>query len=140
MRFIRFLAPALTALLFGAAILRAQDFSKYRDFSLGTNLATVLKRSEKKLADVTTTHGAPALFQEVTWWPPSLPGAQWLRAAYGHPHGHRWRYCRRILERVAGFDGYGGTIITSLVAMVSAVVLTALAAYVNGTRIYACQP
>jgi hypothetical protein len=75
MRFIRFLAPALTALLFVAPILRAQDFSKYRDFSLGTNLTTVLKRTEKKLTDVNTTHGAPALFQEVTWWPPSLLGA-----------------------------------------------------------------
>jgi hypothetical protein len=75
MKFFRFLAFSLTALLFVAPILRAQDFSKYRDFSLGMNLATVLKRTEKKLADVTTTHGAPALFQEVTWWPPSLPGA-----------------------------------------------------------------
>ena len=45
-----------------------------------------------------------------------------------------------FLARVAGSDGHGGTIITSLVAMVSAVVLAALAAYVNGTRIYACQP
>jgi hypothetical protein len=77
MKFIRFLALLLTALLFAAPILRAQDFSKYRDFSLGTNLATVLKRTEKKLADVTTMHGAPALFQEVTWWPPSLPGASY---------------------------------------------------------------
>jgi len=75
MKFIRFLAPALMALLLVTPILRAQDFSKYRDFSLGTNLATVLKRTEKKLVDVSTTHGAPALFQEVTWWPPSLPGA-----------------------------------------------------------------
>ena len=77
MKFFRFLALSLTALLFVAPILRAQDFSKYRDFSLGTNLATVLKRTEKKLADVTTTHGAPALFQEVTWRPPSLPGASY---------------------------------------------------------------
>jgi hypothetical protein len=77
MKFFRFLALSLTALLFVAPILRAQDFSKYRDFSLGTNLATVLKHTEKKLADVTTTHGAPALFQEVTWRPPSLPGASY---------------------------------------------------------------
>jgi hypothetical protein len=74
LKFIRFLAPALTALLLTAPILRAQDFSKYRDFSLGTNLATVLKHTEKRLADVNTTHGAPTLFQELTWWPPSLPG------------------------------------------------------------------
>ena len=75
MKFIRFLLPALTGLLFCAPILRAQDFSKYRDFSLGTNLTTVLKRTEKTLADVTKTHGAPAVFQEVTWGPPSPPGA-----------------------------------------------------------------
>lgn len=36
-----------------------------------------------------------------------------------------------------GISGYGGTIITTLVAMVGAVVLTMLAAYVNGRRIYA---
>lgn len=77
MKFIRFLASALAALLFAAPILRAQDFSKYRDFSLGMSLTTLLKRTEKKLADVTTTHGAPALFQEVTWRPPSLPGASY---------------------------------------------------------------
>jgi uncharacterized membrane protein YeaQ/YmgE (transglycosylase-associated protein family) len=44
-----------------------------------------------------------------------------------------------FLARVAGFDGDGGTIITSVVAMVSAAVLTALAAYINGRRTYARQ-
>jgi uncharacterized membrane protein YeaQ/YmgE (transglycosylase-associated protein family) len=39
----------------------------------------------------------------------------------------------------AGLGGYGGAIITSLVAMVGAVLLTALAAYINGRRIYAHQ-
>ena len=62
--------------------------------------------------------------------------AQWLRAAYGHPHRHRW-VLGGFLARVAGFDGYAGTIITSLVAMVGAVLLTAVAAYVNGRKIYA---
>jgi len=38
-----------------------------------------------------------------------------------------------------GISGYGGTIITTLVAMVGAVLLTMLAAYVNGRRIYARQ-
>ena len=37
------------------------------------------------------------------------------------------------------FVGYGGTVITALVAMVSAVILTMLAAYVNGRRLYARQ-
>jgi len=39
----------------------------------------------------------------------------------------------------AGIGGYRGTIVTSLVAMVGAVLLTALAAYLNGRRIYARQ-
>jgi uncharacterized membrane protein YeaQ/YmgE (transglycosylase-associated protein family) len=39
----------------------------------------------------------------------------------------------------AGLGGYGGTIITTLVAMVGAVLLTGLAAYVNGRRIFARQ-
>jgi uncharacterized membrane protein YeaQ/YmgE (transglycosylase-associated protein family) len=44
-----------------------------------------------------------------------------------------------FLTRVAGFEGYGGTIVTSLVAMVGAMFLTAFAAYINGRRIYARQ-
>jgi uncharacterized membrane protein YeaQ/YmgE (transglycosylase-associated protein family) len=39
----------------------------------------------------------------------------------------------------AGLGGYGGAIITSLVAMVGAVLPTALAAYINGRRICAHQ-
>ena len=74
MKAIRVSILSLAALLFAVPILGAQDLSKYRDFSLGTNLATVLMRTDKKLSDVNTTHGAPALFQDFTWWPPSLPG------------------------------------------------------------------
>ena len=40
----------------------------------------------------------------------------------------------------AGVRGYVGTIITTLVVMVGAVLLTGLAAYVNGRRIFARQP
>jgi uncharacterized membrane protein YeaQ/YmgE (transglycosylase-associated protein family) len=39
----------------------------------------------------------------------------------------------------AGLAGYGGAIITTLVAMVGAALLTVLAAYVNGRRVYARQ-
>jgi uncharacterized membrane protein YeaQ/YmgE (transglycosylase-associated protein family) len=38
-----------------------------------------------------------------------------------------------------GLGGYGGTIITTLVAMLGAVLLTVVAAYVNGRRIFARQ-
>jgi uncharacterized membrane protein YeaQ/YmgE (transglycosylase-associated protein family) len=42
-----------------------------------------------------------------------------------------------LLMRSAGFVGYGRTVITALVAMVGAVLVTMLAAYVNGRRVYA---
>ncbi|HXJ06744.1 MAG TPA: hypothetical protein VNH65_16700 [Candidatus Acidoferrum sp.] len=64
----------LGALLSMTAALQAQDFSKYRSFSLGASLPTVLKQTDQKLADVNVAHGVPSLIQEVTWWPPNLPG------------------------------------------------------------------
>jgi len=39
----------------------------------------------------------------------------------------------------ADIGGYGGTIITTLVAIIGAVLLTAVAAYINGRRIFARQ-
>ena len=62
-------------LLLMAPTLRAQDFSKYREFSLGTNLATVLTHTHQKSTDARTIHGRPALIQELNWWPPNLSGA-----------------------------------------------------------------
>jgi len=44
-----------------------------------------------------------------------------------------------LLTRSAGFGGYGGTIITTLAAMISAALVTIVAAYVNGRRVYARQ-
>lgn len=56
-------------LLFAAPFLSAQDFSKYRNFSLGTNLPAVLKLTNQRLSDVKLTHDGSALFQELTWNP-----------------------------------------------------------------------
>jgi hypothetical protein len=61
-------------LLLAAPIIRAQEFSKYRNFSLSTSLATVLKHTNQKLADVKLVHTRPALMQELTWSPPNIPG------------------------------------------------------------------
>jgi len=44
-----------------------------------------------------------------------------------------------LLMRSAGFVGNGGTVITALVAMVGAVLVTMFAAYVNGRRVYVRQ-
>jgi hypothetical protein len=64
----------LVVLLLTAPLLRAQDFSKYRHFTLGMNLTTLLERTGQKMADVKTVHSRPALIQEVIWWPPNIPG------------------------------------------------------------------
>jgi len=64
----------LIVLLFTVPLLRAQDLSRYRHFTLGMSLTNLLQRTEQKMADVKTTHGRPALIQELTWWPPNAPG------------------------------------------------------------------
>jgi hypothetical protein len=77
MKTMRSAVLCFVVLLFAAPILRAQDFSKYRNFSIGTSLATVLKHTDQKLADVKLAHSRPALIQELTWWPPNIPGAMY---------------------------------------------------------------
>jgi hypothetical protein len=64
----------VTALLFSPLMLRSQDYSNYRGFPLGESLTAVLKQTDQKLIDVNVTHSGPSLFQEVTWWPPNVPG------------------------------------------------------------------
>ena len=44
-----------------------------------------------------------------------------------------------LLMQSAGLGGYGGTILTTLVAMIGAVLLTLLAGLVNGRRMSARQ-
>jgi hypothetical protein len=74
MKMLRSSILCISALLLTAALVRGQDFSKYRGFTLGTNLANVLRLSDQKPGDVKTIHVRPALIQELTWWPPSSPG------------------------------------------------------------------
>jgi hypothetical protein len=65
----------LAVLLLLAPLLRAQDLSKYRHFTLGMSMTRVLERTDQKMPDVKVIHSRPALIQELTWWPPNLPGA-----------------------------------------------------------------
>ena len=74
MRTLRSSILCLVILLLVAPLLRAQDLSKYRHFTLGMNLTNLLERTEQKLTDVKTIHGRPALIQELTWWPPNVSG------------------------------------------------------------------
>jgi len=63
--------------LLASPILRAQDFSKYRGFSLGSSMAAMLKQTDRKPVDVKVIHARPTLIQELTWWPPAVPGASY---------------------------------------------------------------
>ncbi len=71
MKTIRCSILCFVVLLLTAPLLRAQDLSKYRHFTLGMSLTRVLERTDQKMADVKVIHGRPALIQELTWWPPS---------------------------------------------------------------------
>src|SRR5229473_8157513 len=65
----------LVVLLLLAPLLRAQDLSKYRHFTVGMSLTTVLKHTDQRMTDVKVIHGRPAMIQELEWWPPNLPGS-----------------------------------------------------------------
>ena len=75
MKTMRISVPFLVLSFLATPLLHAQDFSKYRSFALGTNLATVLKNTDQKSADVKETHTGSVLFQELTWWPANRSGA-----------------------------------------------------------------
>jgi len=74
MRTLRNLFLCFGALLLATSLVQGQDLSKYRDFSLGSGLADVLKLSDQKLADVKTIHSEPMLIQQLTWWLYSASG------------------------------------------------------------------
>ena len=75
MKTLRSLILCFVVLLLTAPLLRAQDLSKYRHFTLGMNLTNLLEHTGQKMTDVKTTHSRPALIQELIWWPPSVLGA-----------------------------------------------------------------
>ncbi len=74
MKTIRSSILCFVVLLLSTPLLRAQDLSKYRHFTLGMSVTRVLERTDQKMADVKVIHGRPALVQELNWWPPNLPG------------------------------------------------------------------
>src|SRR5258708_2607289 len=74
MRTIRSSILCFVVLLLTAPFLPGQDLSKYRHFTFGMNLTRVLERTDQKLADVKVITSGPAVIQELTWWPPNLPG------------------------------------------------------------------
>ena len=64
-----FALVAFGVVLSGPA-LAAQDFSRYRDFELGSRLSAVVTMSGARAADVKVVHRRPAMIQELEWRPP----------------------------------------------------------------------
>jgi hypothetical protein len=56
--------------LISASVIQAQDLSKYRDFSLGSSVASVSKQVGRQPVEAQTIHQQPALIQELAWYPP----------------------------------------------------------------------
>jgi hypothetical protein len=67
-------ASALVFLVFGAipSASLAGDLSKYRQFQLGTDLATIAKQSGTSPAQAKAIHRRPVLIQELDWRPQPL--------------------------------------------------------------------
>jgi len=64
----------VVVILLSTPQLRAQDLSKYRNFSFGTTVADLSKQIDQKPANAAVLHERPALIQELTWWPPQPYG------------------------------------------------------------------
>jgi hypothetical protein len=62
-------------LLLTAPVLRAQDLSKYRNFSFGMSLVELSKQVDLKPLQTKLIHKQPAVIQELAWWPRDSSGA-----------------------------------------------------------------
>src|SRR5713226_4466548 len=74
MRTMRSAILCFVVLLLTAPLLRAQDLSKYRNFSLGMSLADLSKQVDAKPVQARQIHKHPALIQELAWWPKETSG------------------------------------------------------------------
>jgi hypothetical protein len=106
MKSLRVSVVFLVFMFLAAPFLRAQDLSKYRAFSLGTSLTTVLKHTDQKVEDVKLIRGLPVLLQELTWWPPSLPGATYRSDTVEQIH---FSFCNSALYKISVTYDRGST-------------------------------
>jgi hypothetical protein len=67
----RISVPIVTAaLVLSAQLVSAQDLSRYRDYVLGSSVASVAAASGVRAADARTLHHRPATIQELEWRTP----------------------------------------------------------------------
>ncbi len=69
MKMMRSVFIPLVMTLLSAPLIHAQDLSRYRKFSLGTNFADLSKQVGPYSHETTLAHQRPAVIQEVSFWP-----------------------------------------------------------------------
>jgi hypothetical protein len=69
MKVVQKLMITLALILFSTSVIFAQDLSKYRNFSLGTSLASISKQVNATPDEVRVIDQSPSVIQELTWWP-----------------------------------------------------------------------
>lgn len=73
----RRLLAAIAVGLYMTAIGQAEEPSRYRDYLLGSELASILRATGSRAADVKTLHERPSLIQTLEWQAPyARPGAE----------------------------------------------------------------
>ena len=104
---------SLSLMLLSAPMISGQDLSRYRNFSLGTSLATLSKQVGQDPRQAILLHQSPAVIQELTYWPfdtsyPSVrvePASQILFSFY---NGELYRmvvtYDRQAIKGLADED------------------------------------
>lgn len=70
---VRVLAIASLGVVLGGQPLFAQSLSRYREYTLESSLASVVKTSGAREADLKTLHERPARIQELEWRAPYVP-------------------------------------------------------------------
>jgi hypothetical protein len=69
MKMMRSVGISLTMILLSAPLVRGQDLSKYRDFSLGMSLPELSSRVDLRPLQTKLIQKHPAVIQELTCWP-----------------------------------------------------------------------
>jgi len=69
MKHMRTFVFSLLMILISTPLVGAQDFSTYRGFSFGMTVSAVEAQLVPQQPRSKLIHGAPALIQELTWWP-----------------------------------------------------------------------
>jgi hypothetical protein len=75
MKIMRCAGISLIMILLSAPLIRGQDLSRYRDFSLGMSLPELSGLVDLEPLQTNLIQNRPAVIQELTWWPRESSGS-----------------------------------------------------------------